>query len=107
MSQSDDNSVKWMLEGAEDSFAVVLARLRRQTGCSLYRLAESGGIDRPYLHRLENGTKTNPSRSTVLKISAGLVRAGADVLDVDRLLLASGNLPIFLMAGVPTIFEPK
>ena len=96
-----------MLEAAEDSFAVVLTRLRRQVGCSLYRLAETGGLDRPYLHHLENGTKSNPSREMVLKISAALIRSGADVLVVDRLLLASGNLPIFLLAGVPTIFDSQ
>ena len=107
MDQSNGLLPKWMLESGEDSFAVVLARLRRQAGCSLYRLAETGGLDRPYLHRLENGTKTNPSQSTVLKISAALIRLGADVLVVDRLLLASGYLPIFMLAGVPTIFESE
>ncbi|MDG0866404.1 helix-turn-helix domain-containing protein [Candidatus Lucifugimonas marina] len=107
MDQPSSNSAKWMLEAAEDPFAVVLARLRHQVGCSLYRLAEIGELDRPYLHRLENGTKTNPSRETVLKISAALIRSGADVLVIDRLLLASGNLPIFMLAGVPSIFESE
>lgn len=106
MNQSNDVSTEWMLEAAEDSFAVVLTRLRHEVGCSLYRLAELGGLDRPYLSRLENGSKTNPGRATVLKISAGLIRAGADVLVVDQLLIASGNLPIFLLAGVPTTFDP-
>lgn len=96
-----------MLDATEDSFAVVLARLRQQVGCSLYRLAEIGELDRSYLHRLENGTKTNPSQSTVLKISAAMIRSGADVLTVDRLLLAAGYLPIFMLAGVPSIFESE
>ena len=106
MNQPNDYSTQWMLEASQDSFAVVLRRLRKQVGCSLYRLAESGGLDRPYLLRLENGSKTNPGRATVLKISAGLIRAGADVLVVDRLLVASGNLPIFVLAGVPVTFDP-
>ena len=107
MDQLNDLSIKWMIEASEVSFAVLLAQLRSEVGCSLYRLADSGGLDRPYLHRLENGSKSNPSRATVLKISAGLIRAGADVLVVDRLLLASGNLPIFLMAGVPAIYGSR
>ena len=107
MDQSNSKSAKWMLEVAEDSFAVVLARMRHQVDCSLYRLAETGGLDRPYLHRLENGTKTNPSQSTVLRIAAALIRSGADVLVVDQLLIASGYLPIFTLAGVSTIFESE
>ena len=106
MNQPNDFSTEWMLEASQDPFAIVLRRLRKQVGCSLYRLAESGGLDRPYLSRLEHGSKTNPSRATVLKIAASLIRAGADVLAVDRLLVASGNLPIFLLAGVPTTFDP-
>ena len=102
MHHAIDFTAKWVLEATEDTFAIVLRQLREEIDCSGYLLADVGEIDRPYLHRLEDGSKNHPSRSTVLKISAGLIRLGADVLVVDRLLLAAGHLPIFILAGVPT-----
>jgi transcriptional regulator with XRE-family HTH domain len=107
MDTSIDLSADWLLEAADEEFSVVLRRLRKQVGCSGYRLAELSGVDRPYLHRLEDGSKTNPSRQTVLKIGAGLIRSGGDVVTLDRLLLASGHLPIFMLAGVPILTGNK
>ena len=89
----------WLVAGQED-FAATLERLIEFVGCSKYRLAEVAEIDRPYLHRLVNGEKNRPSRQTAIKIGAGLVRLGADILAVDELLLAAGHAPIFLLADV-------
>lgn len=94
-------SPEWVLEAAKEEFSITLRRLREQVGRSGYQLAELGGLDRVYLHRLEVGMKTNPSQSTVLKIAAGLVRSGADILVVDLLLITAGHLPIFVFAEVP------
>ena len=84
----------------EDDFASVLKRLIEAVGCSQYRLAEVSDVDRPYLHRLSSGEKRAPSRQTAIRLGAGLVRLGADILAVDELLLAAGYAPIFAFAGV-------
>ena len=85
----------------EDDFASVLTRLVEAVGCSQYRLAEVAEIDRPYLHRLCSQQKRAPSRQTVVRLGAGLVRLGADILAMDELLWAAGYAPIFVFAGVP------
>jgi transcriptional regulator with XRE-family HTH domain len=96
--QVDEQGI-WRL--AEADFADALTRLMNVLGCTGYQLAELTEVDRPYLHRLSSGEKLHPSRKTVLKIAAGLVRLGADILVVDELLLTAGYAPIFIATGVP------
>ena len=90
-----------------DESTVTLRRFREKFGCSNYRLDEQSGVDRPYLHRLENGIKASLSRTIVVKIAAGFVRLGVCVLEGHRLLVASTHLPIFLFAGVPSSARVK
>lgn len=97
----DGLNEKSFWELAETDFASALKRLIGVVGCSQYRLAEIAEFDRPYLLRLCSGKKQRPSRAKVLKLGAGLVRLGADVLAIDVLLLAAGLAPIFIFVEVP------
>ena len=105
--ESIDYIFAWLDGASNEKFSEVVAQIRSDVDRSGYRLAEVADMDRTYLSRLERGSKDGPSRTTVLKIGAALVRLGADILVVDRLLLAAGLLPIFLIAGVPITPPPR
>ena len=63
---------------------------------SKHELHRVTGLDQAYLKRLENGSKANPSRETVLMLAFALVRGNEaiELYDVDELLLAAGYAPL-------------
>jgi hypothetical protein len=91
----------WLLEHVDgENFSRVLDRSLTDAGASTYLAAELSGVDRPYLHRLRTGAKEHPSRQTVVRVGAALVRLGLDLVIIDELLAASGHLPIFVLNGL-------
>lgn len=81
---------------ARSEFAQLLRDLRERARKSRYELHKVTGLDQAYLKRLEDGSKSNPSRETVLMLCFALVR-GNEVLgieDIDELLLAAGYAPL-------------
>jgi hypothetical protein len=53
-------------------FQRVLNRLLAESGKSTTLVCKLGGVDRAYLIRLLEGTKTNPSTETLMRIWLGL-----------------------------------
>lgn len=84
------------LKSARSEFAELLQDLRERAKKSRYELHKTTGLDQAYLKRLEDGSKTNPSRETVLMLSLALVRGSEalDIADIDELLLAAGYAPL-------------
>ena len=74
------------------TFGETLKTLRLKSGKSRYRLAQFTGILEPYIMRLENGERSNPSKDVVLMLGLGLLTGSdaLDIWDVDVLLLAAG-----------------
>ena len=81
---------------ARSEFSELLQDLRERARKSRYELHKVTGLDQAYLKRLEDGSKTNPSRETVLMLSFALVRGNEAIQidDVDELLLAAGYAPL-------------
>ncbi|MBI2953389.1 MAG: helix-turn-helix domain-containing protein [Chloroflexi bacterium] len=81
---------------AESEFASLLQHLRRRANKSRYELHKVTGLDQAYLKRLEDGSKTNPSREAVLMLGFALVRGNEaiHIEDIDELLLAAGYAPL-------------
>lgn len=77
-------------------FAELLQDLREKAKKSRYELHKVTGLDQAYLKRLEDGSKTNPSRETVLMLGFALVRGNEAIRieDIDALLLAAGYAPL-------------
>ena len=77
-------------------FSELLQQLRGRAKKSRYELHKVTGLDQAYLKRLEDGSKDNPSRETVLMLSFALVRGNEviDIEDIDELLLAAGYAPL-------------
>ncbi len=82
-------------------FASLLRHLRIRARKSRYALHKATGLDQAYLKRLEEGSKVNPSRETVLMLAFALVRGNETIQleDLDELLLAAGFAP--LRRGLP------
>ena len=77
-------------------FADLLQQLRERAKKSRYELHKVTGLDQAYLKRLEDGSKTNPSREAVLMLGFALVRGNEaiHIEDIDELLLAAGYAPL-------------
>ncbi|MCL5960215.1 MAG: helix-turn-helix domain-containing protein [Chloroflexi bacterium] len=85
------------MQGAVRSeFAELLQVLRERAKKSRYELHKVTGLDQAYLKRLEDGSKTNPSRETVLMLCFALARGNEDIHleDIDELLLSAGYAPL-------------
>ncbi len=78
------------------TFADALRTLRLKSGKSKYRLAQYSGIDQAYIHRLETGERSHPSREVVLMLGFALVEnsRSVDIEDIEELLLAAGYAPL-------------
>ncbi len=76
-------------------FDETLKILRLKAHKSRYRLAQYSGIDQAYIHRLETGERSNPSRDVVLMLAIALVEnsEAVGIYDVDELLLSAGYAP--------------
>ena len=77
-------------------FASALKRLRIKAGKSRYKLAQWTGLSEPYLLRLENGERANPSRDVVMMLSLALVAESQaiDLYDVEELMLSARYAPL-------------
>ena len=76
-------------------FGETMKALRLRSHKSRYRMAQYSGIDQAYIHRLETGERSNPSRDVVLMLAIALVEnsEAVGIYDVDELLLAAGYAP--------------
>lgn len=81
---------------ARSRFSRKLNDLRLRSGKSVYRLAQLSDIDQGYLHRLESGARTNPTRDMVIKISLALAAdcSAITINDLNELLMESGYAPL-------------
>ena len=79
-----------------NKFGQLLRQLRIKAGKSRYQLWKFSGIDQSYISKLENGDKVNPSRSTVVLLGMGLLRAcdEIDLSDIEEMLLAADFAPL-------------
>ena len=86
------------------TFGETLKTLRLESGKSRYRLAQFTGILEPYIMRLENGERSNPSKDVVLMLGLGLLTGSdeLDIWDVDVLLLAAGYAELRRRGSVET-----
>lgn len=75
-----------------------LRKLRDESGKSYYRLEQATGITAPYIWRLENGERRNPTRDILVMLALGLVLDGDDVINLleaaNALLDAGGYAPL-------------
>ncbi|AKG53574.1 hypothetical protein DGWBC_0911 [Dehalogenimonas sp. WBC-2] len=55
-----------------DNFSEVFKWLLDKTGVSCYQICFFTHLDQGYLSRLKNGSKTNPSAETVIKIALAI-----------------------------------
>jgi transcriptional regulator with XRE-family HTH domain len=84
------------------TFAETLKKFRKQASKSRYRLAEYSGLTQPYILRLENGERGNPSRDVVLMLGFALVEGSDSVAiwDIDELLMSAEYAPLRKRGGV-------
>ena len=73
------------------SFSRLLNDYFNRAGLSYQKAAQACWVDVAYLHRLVSGSKKNPSRDIVLRLSVGL---GLNVAETDELLMAAGHAPL-------------
>jgi transcriptional regulator with XRE-family HTH domain len=73
-----------------------LEQLRAESGLSYQHLSERCYVDVAYLHRLESGRASRPSRDVLIKIGVGL---GLDIESLDDLIKLAGHWP--LLRGQP------
>lgn len=76
-----------------------MARLRAAAGLSQSELARRTGIDRAYVHRIENAPReapVAPSRSVVMALALALELAPEDT---DALLVAAGYVPTAIVSA--------
>ncbi len=75
-----------------------LRKLRDESGKSYYRLEQATGITAPYIWRLENGERRNPTRDVLVMLALGLVLDGDGVVNLleaaNALLDAGGYAPL-------------
>lgn len=76
----------------ENELTVVLQKFRAQMQRTQAAVARETWLDESYISRLFSGERTNPSRDTVILLSAfGL---GLDLPDTEELLLVAGYRPL-------------
>jgi transcriptional regulator with XRE-family HTH domain len=77
-------------------FGETFKRLRKKAGKSRYKLAQWTGLSEAYLHRLEKGERTNPSRDVVLLIALALTSgySNIDIYDIEEFILSAGYAPL-------------
>lgn len=80
------------------SFQALIVDLRIGAGLSQNKAARLAGIDPEYWRRLECGVSQMPSRAVVLAIADAVE---STVADRERLLIATGHCPEFLLAMPP------
>lgn len=61
-----------MVTRKKDTFATRLRSLRTQAGLSVTALAEKSGINRTYIHNLEDGRRADPRLSLLVKLADAL-----------------------------------
>jgi transcriptional regulator with XRE-family HTH domain len=78
------------------TFAEQLKVLRHKSGESGYKLAQYSGLSEAYIHRLESGERSNPSRDVVVMLGMALAHGGApvEIWDIDTLLLSADYAPL-------------
>jgi len=83
-----------MGKGLFDSdFDGAFAKLLEKTGVSCYQIAQYTSLSEPYLSRLKNGEKSNPSLETIIKICLALAHLSKEVKlsDIEDLLNSVGR----------------
>ena len=77
-------------------FSSTFSALRCKSGNSRYKLAKWTGLSEAYIHRLEHGERTGPSRDVVVMLALALTRgeSSVEIWEVDDLLLAAGCAPL-------------
>jgi len=68
-----------------------LEQLRAESGLSYQLLSDRSQVDVAYLHRLETGRASRPSRDVLIRIGIGL---GLDVTGLDELITVAGHWPL-------------
>jgi len=81
-----------------NEFQTTLTRLLAQSGKSVTQVAMLGGVDRAYLKRLLDGSKSNPSVETLFRI---WMRLSIDPRVVDEFLTFPHGLAELLYAQAP------
>lgn len=76
-----------------NNFKEVFTALLKKSGVSRYMISKYAHVDEPYIHRLWNGEKKNPSPEIVIRIGFALVRLSRDITiyDIDELLKSIGH----------------
>ena len=69
-------------------FSSSFSALRCKSGNSRYKLAKWTGLSEAYIHRLEHGERTGPSRDVVVMLALALTRgeSSVEIWEVDDLL---------------------
>ncbi len=75
----------------------MLGELRASYGLSYQQLSARSYVDVAYLHRLETGRATRPSRDVLIRIAFGL---GLDLETADDLILAAGHFPLLSINSI-------
>jgi len=71
------------------SLSTVLQQLRAEAGLSYQHLSDRSRVDVAYLHRLETGKASRPSRDVLIRIGIGL-----DITGLDLLITVAGHWPL-------------
>ena len=76
-----------------NNFKEVFNELVKKSGASRYMISKHAHVDEPYILRLSNGEKKNPSPEIVIRICFALVRLSSDITiyDLDELLKSIGH----------------
>jgi|SRR3990170_6363352 len=92
-----------MLHSNKPSLSKLLQQLRAESGLSYQPLSERSCVDIAYLHRLETGRASRPSRDVLIRIGVGL---GLDIEGLDELITVAGHWPLLRDqngAGLPVM----
>lgn len=81
------------LDDRTTTIGELLSWLRLATGVSQTALGHAAGVHASYVHRLESGERTPPTREAVLALARALQ---ATPVERDRLLGTAGYLPLSL-----------
>jgi transcriptional regulator with XRE-family HTH domain len=81
-----------------NEFGDLLGRQRTAAGLTQGALAKLVAVDQSYINRLEHGEREPPKRELVARLATAL---GLDDAERQRLLLAAGHVPDWLLVLEP------